>query len=67
LKVEIRPMLCHSDLLTNKKKTQLSLCSVNFERITILVQVSSKISDFTPCAHAQNNILLIKYAEKTDD
>jgi len=29
--------------------------------------VSSEISDFTPCAHAQSNILDIKYAEKTDD
>jgi len=29
--------------------------------------VSSEISDFMPCANAQNNILLIKYAEKTDD
>jgi len=29
--------------------------------------VSSEISDFTPCAHAQNGILHIKYAEKTDD
>jgi len=29
--------------------------------------VSSKMSDFTPCVHAQNNIPLIKYAEKTDD
>jgi len=29
--------------------------------------VSSEISDFTPCAHAQSNIVQIKYAEKTDD
>jgi len=29
--------------------------------------VSSEFSDFTPYAHAQNNILHIKYAEKTDD
>ena len=29
--------------------------------------VSSEISDFTPYAHARNNILHIKYAEKTDD
>jgi len=28
---------------------------------------SSKISDFTPCAHAQGGILHIKYAEKTED
>jgi len=28
--------------------------------------VSSEISDFTPCAHAQSNIIHIKYAEKTD-
>ena len=27
--------------------------------------VSNEISDFTPCAHAQSNILHIKYAEKT--
>jgi len=29
--------------------------------------VSSEISDITPCAHAQSDILHIKYAEKTDD
>jgi len=29
--------------------------------------VSSEISDLTPYAHAQNNILHAKYAEKTDD
>jgi len=29
--------------------------------------VSSEISDFTPYAHAQSNILHTKYAEKTDD
>jgi len=29
--------------------------------------VSNEISDFTPCVHAQSNILHIKYAEKTDD
>jgi len=29
--------------------------------------VSSEIPDFTPYAHAQNNILHVKYAEKTDD
>jgi len=29
--------------------------------------VSSKISDFTPCPHAQSDIQHIKFAEKTDD
>jgi len=29
--------------------------------------VSSEISDFMPCAHAQNGILHIKDAEKIDD
>jgi len=29
--------------------------------------VSSEISDFTPCAHAQSNILHMKYGETTDD
>jgi len=29
--------------------------------------VSSEISDFTPSAHAQSNILHFNYAEKTDD
>jgi len=29
--------------------------------------VSSEISDFTPCAYAQSDVLHIKYAEKTDD
>ena len=28
--------------------------------------VSSEISDFTPCTHAQSNILRTKYADKTD-
>ena len=28
--------------------------------------VSSEISDFTPCTHAQSNILHTKYADKTD-
>jgi len=27
--------------------------------------VSSEISDFTPCTHAQSNILQTKYADKT--
>jgi len=26
-----------------------------------------EIFDFTPCAHAQSNILHIKYADKNDD
>jgi len=29
--------------------------------------VSSEISDFAPCTHAQSNILHFKYAEKTYD
>jgi len=33
----------------------------------LLGPVSSEISDFTPCAHAQSGISHIKYAEKTDD
>jgi len=33
----------------------------------ILEPVSSEISDFMPCAHAQSHILHIKYAEKTYD
>jgi len=28
--------------------------------------VSSEISDFTPCTHAQSNILHTKHADKTD-
>jgi len=28
---------------------------------------SSEISDLTPCAHGQGNILHTKYAEKSDD
>jgi len=38
---------------------------LNFEVIYSLV--SSEISDFTPCVHAQSEILHIKYADKTDD
>jgi len=41
------------------------------ERFTTVLEaespVSSEISDFTPCAHAQSNMQHIKYAEKTDD
>jgi len=41
------------------------------ERFTTALEaespVSSEISDFTPYAHAQSNILHVKYAEKTDD
>jgi len=41
------------------------------ERFTTALEaespVSSEISDLTPHAHAQSNILCIKYAEKTDD
>ena len=29
--------------------------------------LTCKISDFTPCAHAQTNVLHIKYADKIDD
>jgi len=29
--------------------------------------LTCEISDFTPCAHAQSNIIHIKHAEKTDD
>jgi len=29
--------------------------------------VSSEISDFTPCAHAQSSILPFKFAERTGD
>jgi len=29
--------------------------------------VSNEISDFNPYAHAQSNILHMKYAEKTND
>jgi len=36
-------------------------------RVAVLVsQVSSAISDFTPCVHAQSDILYINYAEKAD-
>jgi len=41
------------------------------ERFTTALEaesaVSSEISNFTPCDHAQSNIQHIKYAEKTDD
>jgi len=32
----------------------------------ILFPVSNEISDFTPCTHAQSNILHTKYSDKTD-
>jgi len=31
-----------------------------------LFQVSSEISNFTPCTHAYSNILHTKYVDKTD-
>jgi len=44
---------------------------IKTERLTTALEaespVSSEISDFTPYALAQSNILHIKYAEKTDD
>jgi len=33
----------------------------------IPMPVSSEISDFTPCTHAQSRILHTKYADRTDD
>jgi len=33
----------------------------------ITLPVSSEISHFTSCAHANSNILHFKFAEKTDD
>jgi len=36
--------------------------------LTVSVElVSCENSDFTPCAHAQNDILHINYTEKIDD
>jgi len=32
----------------------------------LCIPVSSEISGFTPCAHAQSDVLHIKYTEKTD-
>jgi len=29
--------------------------------------LTCEISNFTPCAHAQSHILVMKYAEKTED
>jgi len=29
--------------------------------------LTCQISDFTPCAHPQNNILHVKYAQKSGD
>jgi len=44
---------------------------IKTDRFTTAVEadspLSSEISDFTPYAHAQRNILHVKYAEKTDD
>jgi len=44
---------------------------IKTERFTAALEaespVPSEISDFTPYAHAQSNILHIKYAEKTED
>jgi len=38
-----------------------------FLAMTVYLPVSSEISDFVPCAHAQSNILGVEYAEKTND
>jgi len=43
-----------------------SLLYTKDEHWTGLEPVSSEISDFTPCTHAQSNILHTKYADKTD-
>jgi len=46
-------------------------CLIKTERFATALEaespVSSEIPDFTPHAHAQSNILHIKYPEKTDD
>ena len=42
-------------------------CVVVFDGRCPVKFLTSEISDFKPCAHAQNNTLHIKYAEKTDD
>jgi len=34
--------------------------------IAVVDPVSSEISDFRPCTHAQRNILDTKYVDKTD-
>jgi len=44
----------------------LGLFTEKFSRRISIHPVLSEISDFTSCAHAQSNILHIKYAEKTD-
>jgi len=49
-------------LVNKKDKTERFATALEAES-----PVSSEISDFTPCVHAQNNIKHIKYAEKTDD
>jgi len=50
----------------------ISLCTAvhdghAFQPSYMNTPVSSEISDFTPCAHAQINILHIKCAQKTDN
>ena len=42
------------------------LCTPVLRHCDLHVPVSSEIPDFTPCAHAQSNILHIKYAAKTE-
>jgi len=57
--------------IVHKHTHSAQRCFTKTERFTTALEaespVSSEMSDFTPYAHAQSNILHIKYAEKTDD
>jgi len=44
--------------LNSKSVLRLSRCQAKF--------LTCEISDFTPCTHAQSNIVHTKYADKTD-
>jgi len=47
--------------------THISGSGSTIQKFLSPTPVSSEISDFMPGAHAQSNILHIKYAEKNDD
>ena len=54
-------------MMSARRKSWSTTTRQAFQPGRVAGPVSSEISDFTTCAHAQRNVLHFKYAEKTDD
>jgi len=77
LEITIRGQVCGAGVVRSRRSASevgdrsltplgVAVARVEFFCLTP-TPVSSGISDFTPCAYAQSNILHTKYAEKADD